>query len=226
MRRYLPAETERVLVGHGDAGGCHHPRRPPCPHHRHRVFAGAAHLPCQPAAGVGARLDPADPGTFEDVERHPDATPIPGVLVVRPDAPLFYANAQGVRDAVEADVSAGERRRSNAVIFDLDANDEIDITSAEQLEKLAEGASRQGVAFAFAHLHQPAEDMARATGLLEKVGQDHVFPTVASAVQWAKSLNEAARRPHLGRPPGLHYDCRRRDDECSAKPLVVYCRRP
>jgi sulfate permease, SulP family len=130
---------------------------------------------------------PDNPATFEDVERHPEAAPVPGVLVVRPDAPLFYANAQGIRDTVEADVFEADEA-VNAVIFDLDANDEIDITSAEQLEKLAEGLHDKGVAFAFAHLHKPVEDMARATGLLEKVGTDHVFPTVASAVQWAKSL--------------------------------------
>ena len=101
--------------------------------------------------------DPAAPGTFEDVGRHPDAIPVPGVLVIRPDAPLFYAN------------------------------DQLDITSAEQLEKLAESLNSLGVEFAIAHMHQPAQDMARATGLLEKVGQNHIFPTIASAVQWAKN---------------------------------------
>ena len=72
------------------------------------------------------------------------------------------------------------------VVFDLDANDEIDITSAEQLEKLADSLSTVGVTFTLAHLHKPAEDMARATGLLEKVGEQNVFPTVAAAVQRAK----------------------------------------
>jgi sulfate permease, SulP family len=130
--------------------------------------------------------DPAAPGTFEDVGRHPDAIPVPGVLVIRPDAPVFYANAQAVRDAVEADVAAGDGA-VKTVIFDLDANDQLDITSAEQLEKLTESLNSLGVEFAIAHMHQPAQDMARATGLLEKVGQNHIFPTIASAVQWAKN---------------------------------------
>jgi sulfate permease, SulP family len=128
--------------------------------------------------------NPATPGAFEDVERHEDARQVPGVLVVRPDAPLFYANAEAVRDAVENDVSAAGDVRT--VVFDLDANDEIDITSAEQLEKLADSLNTAGVTFTLAHLHKPAEDMARASGLLEKVGEQHVFPTVAAAVQWAK----------------------------------------
>ncbi|HTT90795.1 MAG TPA: SulP family inorganic anion transporter, partial [Acidimicrobiales bacterium] len=124
--------------------------------------------------------EPARPGTFEDIERHPDAVPVPGVLVVRPDAPLFYANAQAVRDAVEADVGSSSSS-VKAVVFDLDANDEIDITSAEQLGKLAESLGQKGVDFALAHVHDPVEDMARATGLLEKVGQDRIFPSVAAA---------------------------------------------
>ena len=36
------------------------------------------------------------------------------------------------------------------------------------------------------HLHQPAEEMLKSTGLLEKIGRDHVFPNLASAVQWAE----------------------------------------
>jgi sulfate permease, SulP family len=138
-------------------------------------------------------VNPATPGTFEDVDRHAEATEVPGVLVVRPDAPVFYANAQAVRDDVEASVKLSNGS-VKAVVFDLDANDELDITSAEQLEKLTEGLQNQGVDLVFTHLHKPAEDMARATGLWDKVGEDHVFPTLAAAVQWAKN------RPP-GRPP-------------------------
>ena len=158
--------------------------------------------------------NPSAPGTFEDVQRHPEAASVPGVLVVRPDAPLFYANAQAVRDDVEADVaSASETVRT--VIFDLDANDAVDITSAEQLEKLAESLHSKGVDFALAHLHKPAEDMASATGLLEKVGEDHVFPTVAAAVQWATSRNADAPSSAVGpaEVPGPPAGLRPRPDE-------------
>src|SRR5262249_43128564 len=46
------------------------------------------------------------PGAYVDVGRHPDATPIDGVLVVRPEVPLWYANAQSIRDAIVGDVAA------------------------------------------------------------------------------------------------------------------------
>jgi sulfate permease, SulP family len=80
-------------------------------------------------------VDPHTPGAFEDLERHPDAAPPPGMIVVRPDAPLFYANAESVRDSVESAVIASGQP-VHAVVLDLDGNDDLDITSAEQLEKL------------------------------------------------------------------------------------------
>jgi MFS superfamily sulfate permease-like transporter len=59
----------------------------------------------------------------------------PGVLIIRPDAPLFYANAQSLRDTVTEMVQASEHT-IRTLILDLDANDELDITSSEALAKL------------------------------------------------------------------------------------------
>jgi SulP family sulfate permease len=130
-------------------------------------------------------VDPHTPGAFEDLERHPDAAPPPGMIVVRPDAPLFYANAESVRDSVESAVIASGQP-VHAVVLDLDGNDDLDITSAEQLEKLTESLVGRNVAVTLVHLHKPAEDMLESTGLLKKIGRDHVFPNLASAVEWAE----------------------------------------
>jgi MFS superfamily sulfate permease-like transporter len=43
---------------------------------------------------------PGVPGGYEDLRRHDTTQPVPGVLIIRPDAPLFYANAQPLRDTV------------------------------------------------------------------------------------------------------------------------------
>ncbi len=129
-------------------------------------------------------VDPHIPGGFEDLQRHPDAAPPSGMIIVRPDAPLFYANAESVRDSVESAVTASDSP-VHAVVLDLDANDDLDITSAEQLEKLTESLIGRDVAVTVVHLHKPAEKMLESTGLLEKIGRDHVFPNLASAVEWA-----------------------------------------
>jgi len=130
-------------------------------------------------------INPAHPGAFFDIGRHPECMPIPGLLLVRPVTQLFYANAQAVRDAIEAHLHAMPTHPS-AVIIDLDATDEIDITSAEQLNKLAETLEGAHIPLALAHAHQPTLALARKAGLVTKIGDDHVFPNIMSAVDWAR----------------------------------------
>jgi sulfate permease, SulP family len=135
--------------------------------------------------------DPADPRAYVDVHRHPGAQPVPGIVVVRPDAPLFYANAQGVRDAIEAALQHGDAP-TRIVILDLDANDEIDITSADCLTKLAESLEAQHIKFVLAHVHQPALHIARHAGLLTTIDDDHIFPNIAAALAWAHRTDTPA----------------------------------
>jgi sulfate permease, SulP family len=130
--------------------------------------------------------DPGVPGAYEDVKRHHEAKRVPGVLIVRPDAPLFYANAQPLRDTVTELVRSAEPA-VHTVILDLDANDELDITSSEALEKLAGALSRLHVRLALVHLHAPAREMLSHFGLAGDQGSCAVFPTLESAVVWAKS---------------------------------------
>jgi MFS superfamily sulfate permease-like transporter len=97
-------------------------------------------------------------------------------------------NAQTVRDAIE--VALTDRgSATRVVIIDLDINDEIDITSADMLTKLADHLERQGSTLVLAHLHQPALRVARKAGLLETIGDDHTFPNIATAVAWARHEN-------------------------------------
>ena len=123
-----------------------------------------------------------------DIARHESAAPIPGVLVVRPDAPLFYANAQAVRDAIDSIVASTSDIR--AVVVDIDANDELDITTTEQLEKLFEGLRREEIEVGVAHIHGPALAMAERSGLLSKIGSEHVFATTGDAASWARSVSQ------------------------------------
>jgi SulP family sulfate permease len=130
--------------------------------------------------------DPAAPGAFTDITRHQGVSGVPGVLIVRPNAPLFYANAELVRDAIDqAAASSGPAR---AVVLVLDGNDDLDITSAEQLGKLADRLRTMNVAFGLAHVHGPVLGMAERSGLLAAIGADHVFATTPAAVAWARSV--------------------------------------
>jgi sulfate permease, SulP family len=134
--------------------------------------------------------DPATPGAFEDIRRHPGAVPVPGALIARPNAPLFYANAEMVRDAIENAV-ASSPAPIQVVVLDLDANDNLDITSAEQLGKLTDSLHARNVALGLTHVHGPALQMAQRSGLLAKIGTDHTFQATPTAVAWARSYAAA-----------------------------------
>ena len=112
--------------------------------------------------------------------------PIPGVLIVRPDVPLFYANAQSVRDRL-TDMVGRARPPVHTLILDLDANDELDITTAEVLEKLVHELNNRQVRVGLAHLHAPAAQRLQQPGAMATTGDDRTFPNLAAAVAWAST---------------------------------------
>jgi SulP family sulfate permease len=131
-------------------------------------------------------VDEAAPGDFVDVDRHPNAHPVPGVLIVRPDAPLFYANAQAVEDGART-LLASSSAGTHTVLIDLDANDELDITSIEALTKLATTREQAHVRLGLVHLHGPARSIAQRGGLLDHLPADRIHPNLATAAAWAGS---------------------------------------
>jgi SulP family sulfate permease len=128
---------------------------------------------------------PGVPGAYLDVTRHPDAVPVPGVLIVRLDAPLYYANALTVRDAVRSMIADSESS-TRAVVLDSSGQDELDVTSADMVRGLVKQLRESGLDVYFAGVHAPVLEHSRETGLLEIIGEDHVFPTVDAAVRHLK----------------------------------------
>jgi high affinity sulfate transporter 1 len=125
---------------------------------------------------------PGVPGAYSDLSRHPENMPVPGVLIVRVDAQLYYANALTVRDRVKAMV-ADAKTPLRAVIFDAGAQDQIDVTSTDIIKSLVKELHGQGIDVFIADVHAPVLEHSRKTGLLESIGEDHVFLTVDAAVR-------------------------------------------
>jgi sulfate permease, SulP family len=135
----------------------------------------------RPYLGVLGRV-PGVPGAYGDVERHPDYEQIPELLVLRLEAPLFYANATPVRDQVKTLVGASHPV-PHAVVLEGGAIHRLDITSAEMLSQLTSDLHGAGVDFALADVRLPVIEMARRSGLLDLLGHERVFVTIDEAVQ-------------------------------------------
>ena len=121
-------------------------------------------------------------GAYSDLGRHPENTPVPGVLIVRVDGQLYYANALTVRDRVKAMI-AELAAPPRAVILDSAAWDEIDVTSTDVLKGLVKELHGNGIDVYLAEVHAPVLEYGRQTGLLDAIGEDHIFPTVDAAVR-------------------------------------------
>jgi high affinity sulfate transporter 1 len=135
----------------------------------------------RPHIGVLGRVPDAR-GAYGDVDRHPDYHQIPGLLVLRLDSPLFYANASLVRDRIKQLVGASDPV-PRTVVLEAGANADLDITSAEMLEQLVDSLHAAGIAFALADLRRPVTEMLGRSGLTTKIGQNHLFHTVDEAVK-------------------------------------------
>ena len=129
---------------------------------------------------------PGAPGAYSDLERHPENTPVPGVLILRLHAALYYANAVTVHDQVRERVHAAHPR-PHAVVLDLGAQDTLDLTSAKILITLGRQMRDRGIDAYLTDVHAPALAFARSVGVLDVIPPDHVFPTIDLAVQHIES---------------------------------------
>jgi MFS superfamily sulfate permease-like transporter len=122
------------------------------------------------------------PGTiaYRSTTYYPDAIQKPGLLIVRADEGIFFANAASLRNALRSQITASDPP-IRATIFDMGMTDELDVPSTEMLATVHEELEEMKIQLKIAVLHQPVRDMLEATGLLEQIGPENIYPTVLEA---------------------------------------------
>jgi high affinity sulfate transporter 1 len=118
---------------------------------------------------------------YHDVTRYPEARRVPGLVLFRWDAPLFFANAELFHDCVlqaVAQAPDGTRR----LVVAAEPVTSVDVTSADMLVELERALEKQGVELHFAEMKDPVKDKLRRFGLLERFGSERFHPTVGAAV--------------------------------------------
>jgi MFS superfamily sulfate permease-like transporter len=118
---------------------------------------------------------------YHDITRHPDAHLIPGLIVFRWDAPLFFANAelfhQRVLDAVQASPT-----RAHWLVVAAEPVTSVDVTSADAVRELDEALHSAGIELCFAEMKDPVKDKLKRFGLYAHLGERSFFPTIEQAV--------------------------------------------
>ncbi|RQT04688.1 SulP family inorganic anion transporter [Burkholderia contaminans] len=118
---------------------------------------------------------------YHDVARHPDAVLIPGLLLFRWDAPLFYANVEIFCEHLHAAIAKSASPVARVVIAAEPVTD-IDVSAADRLVMLGEELRERKIALDFAEMKGPVKDRLRAYGLYDAFGPARFFPTVTDAV--------------------------------------------
>lgn len=123
---------------------------------------------------------PGELPTYRDIENYADAETVPGLIVYRFDAPIFFANAEAFREEVlrlvhEAETPVREFVVSAEAIYD------IDTTGIAMLERLLDDLDASGVRLLFARVRTSVRDLMARTGLEERIGVENFHLTVVEA---------------------------------------------
>jgi sulfate permease, SulP family len=117
---------------------------------------------------------------FGDLGRHPDARPIPGLVILRLDAPLYFFNANVARTQILAQTATDPKPQ--AILLDLAASADLDIGTADMLCDLYSDLRTSQIDLLFAQIRGSVHDRMVKTGLLEHIGEDHLYASTIAAV--------------------------------------------
>jgi MFS superfamily sulfate permease-like transporter len=133
----------------------------------------------RPHSAVLGRVDRVK--GYHDITRYPQARRIPGLVLFRWDAPLFFANAELFRDRV-LDAVAGSPTPVRWVVVAAEPVTSVDVTAADALAELDDALRAAGVELCFAEMKDPVKDKLKRFGLFTRFGERTFFPTVGGAV--------------------------------------------
>jgi high affinity sulfate transporter 1 len=143
---------------------------------------------------------------YHDIERHPDALQVPGLLLYRWDAPLFFANADLFRIRARA-VVRGVQPPVRWLVVSAEPVTDVDTTAADALDELITDLARAGIELHFAEMKGHVKDRLRGYGVYQRLGDTCFHPTVGTAVKaylaghdvpWL-DWEDAASSPEAGR---------------------------
>ena len=140
---------------------------------------------------------------MHDIDDYPAVRTVPGLVVYRYDAPLFFANAEDFRRRAMAAATSQQSGPLRWFVLNVEANVEVDFTALEAVDILRQEIIKMGAVFALARVKQDLLSRLRSFGLASKIGEHLLFPTLPTAVdayqKWAQQHGPPAQADS---PPG------------------------
>jgi len=121
-------------------------------------------------------------GIYRNIERFSELKPSDGIVVMRFDAPLYFANADYFKTKVQELVDA-KQTKAKRLVLNFDAVNDIDSTALHMLEELWKDLKSQGIEIRFSGIIGPVRDAMQSSGLTERIGAANFFIRVDEAVK-------------------------------------------
>jgi high affinity sulfate transporter 1 len=125
---------------------------------------------------------------YHDITRYPDARRIPGLVLFRWDAPLFFANAEFFKERA-LDAVATSPTPVRWLVVTAEPVTSVDVTACDMVAELDEALHAQGIELCFAELKDPVKDKLKRFGLFAQLGENYFFPTIGVAVSRYLQIN-------------------------------------
>jgi MFS superfamily sulfate permease-like transporter len=155
----------------------------------------------RPYLAVLGRL-PGEPAVYADQARHPEARSVPGLLVLRLDAPLYFFNANVARSQILG-LLDGEADAPRVVVLDIGATADVDVTTTDTIAQLVTDLEQRHVSLALAQAKGKVRERLARTGLLDRIAGEHIHLSVAEAVATESAATASTRQPAAAGPvPG------------------------
>jgi len=126
---------------------------------------------------------------YHDITRYPDARLIPGLVLFRWDAPLFFANAEFFKERV-LDAVAKSPTPVRWLVVAAEPVTSVDVSAGDTVAELDEALHAQGIELCFAELKDPVKDKLKRFGLFSQLGEQYFFPTIGAAVSSYLEIND------------------------------------
>ena len=118
---------------------------------------------------------------YHDITRYPNARRIPGLVLFRWDAPLFFANAELFQERV-LDAVAASPTRVGWLVVAAEPVTSVDVTAADIVAHVNDTLRAAGIQLCFAEMKDPVKDKLKRFGLFAQLGEATFFPTLGAAV--------------------------------------------
>jgi high affinity sulfate transporter 1 len=124
-----------------------------------------------------------EPGRLilSDIRRHPENRAIPGLLILRPDEGLFFANADALRNEI---INLVEEAQPpvKVILLDLEMSNQLDVPSVDMLAELIEELKQRNAEMWLSRLHKPVYDALERSSVLQEIGEKNIHSRMLESI--------------------------------------------